>query len=422
MYYETIADVMERLFFAKPVPESRKVALKLLSLFGPRGIDTELFREALALESKDVFFEMGEEGWLTVGQRELSLHPVIRETAGRWEWSAGSRLAAGALMRSLSRDIRANGPRGFLRPAEDVLQNCLCDEPLRTSADYQALLLCTLWNMPRDREDFLFRFADQALFPPADGMEEEMLEAFDYIVYVYCDSGDFDGAFRVLEKLRRIPEKTRDDYLWGLYYSIVGEVYDAALGGAYAPGTKREARYLRQLFAALDRAISHMKRSNRQNAKSLLAKYMLEKAAIRIRSTPDKKREIRTLIENARALIGEADETPSLRVTRDLVCAWYYTLTQPDVSAAKTYMSRANQSAAPAFPTDLDAIDFLYIPCANMMLELGRFKESKDFLAEALAICNRRPELAPYARKRRMLEEYLRDIPSPSPYAPANPE
>lgn len=85
-FSDTIKNIMDALFEANALSESKKIILKAASLLGDRGMDVNLFHRALQVESKEDTNGLIKGGWLTIDGDTISMHRVIRETVHRWEW------------------------------------------------------------------------------------------------------------------------------------------------------------------------------------------------------------------------------------------------------------------------------------------------------------------------------------------------
>lgn len=151
----------------------------------------------------------------------------------------------------------------------------------------------------------------------------------------------------------------------------------------------------------MDKAVYHMKQEKSDKAKILCCKYVLGMACGMIRSTPEKKNEIKRLISGIKPTIQHYSSVNSyIRSVYYMVCAWYYTLCEPNNNAVVHYLYKASDIYEVREMSELDYIDYYYIPAANMMVELGEITKSLEYLEEAIHICDNHMDIAPYIRKK----------------------
>ena len=143
----------------------------------------------------------------------------------------------------------------------------------------------------------------------------------------------------------------------------------------------------------------------------LLIQYTLNKANVLIRSTPEKAGEIKKILDRAGKWIEENTQVFSkLRWSHMMSMAWYYTLTEPDEEKAVFYCQCAEILVNYTCETELEYMDIITIPYANMMVEFGNLEKAKDILLSGIYICEKYPEMLPYLRKKEALESYLAEV------------
>lgn len=84
---DTIGNIIDALFEANNLSAEKKLLLKIFSLIGIDGIDINVYRKILQIESMDTINEVVNDGWLILNKDVLSMHPVIQEAIYRWEWT-----------------------------------------------------------------------------------------------------------------------------------------------------------------------------------------------------------------------------------------------------------------------------------------------------------------------------------------------
>lgn len=92
------------------------------------------------------------------------------------------------------------------------------------------------------------------------------------------------------------------------------------------------------------------------------------------------------------------------------VCAWYFTLIEPSLQATEEFMTKASEIFAQTAPTDLDEIDCINIPRADMYCLWECYSQSAKLLMEAIEICEKNEPVVPYIRKKVELFGCLLDV------------
>lgn len=105
-FSDTIENIMDALFEANALSESKKIILKVASLLGDHGMDINLFHRALQVESKEDTNGLIKGGWLTIDGHTISMHHVIREAVHRWEWCKSFAEAAEQFLSYFYMEIR----------------------------------------------------------------------------------------------------------------------------------------------------------------------------------------------------------------------------------------------------------------------------------------------------------------------------
>lgn len=93
-----------------------------------------------------------------------------------------------------------------------------------------------------------------------------------------------------------------------------------------------------------------------------------------------------------------------------MTCAWYYTYVNQDIKKVSDYINLAYETQMQICESDLDLIDNLFVPAANIFLENGQEKEAEKWLLLGVKICEENEEIIPFARKKKELDTYLLDV------------
>lgn len=470
--YEKISSIITALFSAEQMQPNKKVILKTLSLFHMPGIDINAFVKMLKLESKDELNELKAHGWINVDNGMISIHPVIRETIRGWEWNREFQNAALLVLSKIFLEIELEGKKEdypkklqernqklkiqlekngvvkkiidymvmkkgvtlevtlerimhsnevqatnqkklnkYLRLSEGVLDSCKKVTALHETNVYKDLLYCTIINTPRDREEYIMSHSEELFSDAACTNTEALIKLYDYVVYIHCAKGEFELAYDKITYARKIISKKSSNHLWGLYYEMESGYYDALLNGSYDAQSEEEGDILQMLVTSMDHAIRYMRKSRKPSSKQCLAKYLLSKTNIMIRSFPEEKVRIRELMDSAKELALEYTlEYSEVRTIYNMACAWYYTLSEPDYKRTIEFIQEAYEMAKNTTSTELDDIDFIIVPCANMMVEWEKHDDAATWLKIGIKICNSHESSLPYIRKKMDLFSYLLDV------------
>ena len=471
-YPETLRNIITALFEADQLSAQMKDFLKVMSLLDENGIDILLLQSILSLESKDDANTLIHDGWLNRDDKMISLHPVIQETVHCWEWSDGAKAYAIKLMEYLFRELkveehREDYPQKLLRImefsqeqfqkrprlkkwfdrytekqgvlgeairqrygrcddwspanlnkiafyvqlAEGILDNCRREPVLLEESIYLDLLYRTVVNMPRYREEYILDRAEELIGSPRSQNGFTIMKLYDCILSVYQERKDFNSASEKLKEAEQVAKKFGHSYIWAQYYDLLSEFYDHVLDGAYDAIEPDEEMLMKKMMDASDKTIHYARKSHRPGSKHLLAKAILSKATMLIRSEPEHKKQIDKLLAEAEKIVfAEAQPYAEVRCIYYMVKAWYATSIEQDFDNTIIYISKANQIANRITPTDLDDIDNMVIPCADMMCIWGRYSISANLLMDGIKTCEKNDTVIPYIRKKMQLYRCLLDV------------
>lgn len=471
-YSETIRGVLTALFEEDHLSEKMHGIMKFLSLTGDKGIDIQKFCTITETGSKDDVNSLIRDGWIQLSGTEISLHPVIQETVHCWEWSGEEKTNAEMLLHYLmcelkieshkedyprllaksiefsseqfqkhpllrkwfERVIEKNGVVGdmvreryarsdfgtptdrqkvdwLVSMSEVVLQNAKREPFLCETELYITLLCLTVQNMPCYREEYILKKAAEVIQNPKSRNGFLVMKMFKRIVEVYLDREDFDSALNAINEAERRAKEYGHNYVYALYYDMLADYYDYLLGGAYDEVEGENNGVLQQFSEAIDKTISYSRRTREIEAKQLLIKSLLAKATILIRNPQSDKKTINRLLDEAEKKIAvETLPYAEVRGIYYMVCAWYYTMVEPSLPRAERYMKEAREIFALTSPTDLDEIDRVYTPCAEMYCRFERYADSAQMLRDAIKICEKNEPVVPYIRKKMELYGCLLDV------------
>ena len=134
------------------------------------------------------------------------------------------------------------------------------------------------------------------------------------------------------------------------------------------------------------------------------------KAVVLIRSGRGKTGEIKVLLDKIQKSITKHAPPFSLPY-RDyyMTCAWYHTYYAVDHNRVKAYIEKATEITEAICYSDLDKIDELYSPAANIYLECKSYDDAVLYLLHSVHICEKHNEITAYRKKKlEMLSHLLR--------------
>ena len=471
-YYDRISAIIKAVYDVSVLSEDKKKCLKVLSLFDVKGIGVKEAREILMLESLDDIHELADLGWIELSENKVSMHPLIQETMHQIPWTNEYRKIAVTEMQMLFKAIKLNGKqeeypkklyernikikqnmersdladklvrkllhkkgvlgevtlerilsdeisqlpdykklRNALNTSKSVLYHCGKDSILSNEKVYKDLLFATLINSPKDQEEYVIGNCEK-LFSDKDCINPyTIMELYDYVAYLLCQKSDYDEAGKYLDKAKSFAQKWNDNYIWGLYYDMLMDFYEELLNGAYYSEDEDEVALMNKMLITIDKAIHYMGKSKHEMAKNRYAKYVLGKAALMIRSIPEESRKIKSLITGTKKIIEKNTlDYAEVRSVYYMVWAWYYTLCEPEMKEVLMNLKEAAVINEARNTSELDEVDYFYIPAANMMCELGEIKSTLELLDEAYKMCDTHADEIPYIRKKLDLLEYQLQI------------
>lgn len=394
----------------------------------------------------------------------LSLHSVIRETVRQWEWEEQYREPELRMLQWLLKMLRPEGmkeeyPKEFpedrkdyplwkkdqegkyqkrgrtlnyyLRLAVNVLDSLRRDGILNHTMEYKELLYRTILYMPRHREKYILTRSGELLQgigvsePGQDRAIEQnfieksgkiccnprvVLSVCDITAFIYCEKAEYEQAYKKIRSVENMVRKQHNHHLWGMYYAILSQYYDALLQGAYDAWSEEEKEILYKLLRTQELAVRHMRKAKERDSGQCLTRYMLEKAALLIRSGGNAG-EIKRLLDRGKLLM-EKHVLPcsEIRQAYYLTCGWYYTMSEPDYKRMEASMRKACEIADKRKVSELDRIDFIMVPYADMLLIWKKAEPAEKRLMKGIDCCNQYPYSLPFIRKKMELYSYLLDV------------
>lgn len=316
----------------------------------------------------------------------------------------------------------------LLTQAEDILRQCRREPALSSNVIYQDLRWAVLLYMPTYREDYILSETGDILAETGNFYAKQssrellrcehesrnpvvLLRIYARAALIHADHRRFDEAQMLLEQAGKTAKKVRQAAVYAAYYDLLSAYYDIRLNGFYDAESSEDEHLLDRMLEAIDKTLHYARRDRDWDVMHLYEKNLLAKAVLWLRSGRGSEREIRDLIGRARKLIR--DNTfpyAEVRFHYYLVCAWYRALAQNQEEMAERYIRAAWELADIIIPTDLQKIEEVIIPCANILFELGSHKKSMMWLGFGIRLCRGHANTDSYARVRQELCDHYWEV------------
>lgn len=314
----------------------------------------------------------------------------------------------------------------LLFQAENILKQCQREAALCDTDLFLNLQLTVLHNMPRYREDFIFSeknrlFANNAKVLDfgeyANSMRNISQDAvslmliYKLVFSIYAAHGNKEAMKDWLESANKAARHFRKQEIYAIYYNMVSDYYDILLDGSYDTEDPNEERLLNKMLDAIEKTLHYSKRGLSHDVNHLYAKNILAKATILMRSGRCTEKEISTLINTAKKIITEnTSQYADVRLQYYLVCAWYFALVHDSAMSTDVFVKNARELSDIIIPTDLQKIEEVIIPCANIFFELSCHDKAMALLYEGTRLCAKHANTDSYAHIRQELCNHLFEV------------
>ncbi len=424
MYHETINNIVNVLFESSDLSPTQKIILNTLSLFGMSKTNIRIFSEMLELHSKDDINKLISDGWINIEHNNIFMHPVIIETIRQWQWTDEFIAAALKIINAIFKKIKPiNTNQGLQNPeshkklelyiqySENILESCQDNKIICTSKIYQELLYNTIINMPRDRENYIVEKSAELLINYDVLSKNNIIDLYDKVISIYEEKKDLENAWILIKQAKSFTKNCKDNTISGLYYDILAGFYDTKLNGFYDTQSSKDKVNLKNLIGSLNKAIHYLKKSNTNDGRYSLCECIVSKAIVLIRSCPKHTRKIHSLLILSDKIIKNFfPNNSNILFSYNMACAWYYTISEPEEKLTYTFIDNACKAAENTYYSDLDFIDSIIIPRANIDLEWQKYDSAAQQIISAIDICKNHNGVIPYIRKKKDLYNCLLDI------------
>lgn len=310
--------------------------------------------------------------------------------------------------------------------AESIIKQCQREEAICDTDLFINLQFTVLLNMPRYREDFIFSETSRLLADNAKAIDfgdyansmhdirqdaVVIMRVYELVFSIYAAHGDKEAMKDWLDSAEKASRHFRKQEAYAIYYNMVSDYYDILLDGSYDTEDPDEELLLNKMLDAIKKTLHYSKRGLSHDGNHLYAKNILAKATILMRSGRGTEKEISDLIDTAKKIIAEnTSQYADVRLQYDLVCAWYFALVHDSAKSTDVFVKDARELSDIIIPTDLQKIEEVIIPCANIFFELNCHGRAMALLYEGTRLCAKHANTDSYARIRQELCDHLWEV------------
>lgn len=311
----------------------------------------------------------------------------------------------------------------LLFQAENIIKQCQREEVFYDTDIFVNLQFAVLLNMPRYREDFISSETSRILAENAKAIDlgdfvgpmsdirqdaTMIMRVYELAFSIHAAHRDTDAMKALLDKANKASKHFRKRESYAIYYNMVSDYYDILLDGSYDTEDPDEGILLNNMLDAIDQTLHYSKHGLSHDGDHLYAKNILAKATVLMRSGRGTEKDISDLIDTAKKVIAEnTSQYADVRLQYYLVCAWYFALIHDSAKSTDVFVENARELSEIIIPTDLQKIEEVIIPCANMFFELSCFGKSMSLLYEGTRLCAKHANTDSYARTRQDLCDHL---------------
>ena len=392
-WHGTLLKILDQLVEIDRFSRRDRVCMKLLSLFAAPGLDAGLFKSLAAMDSLDVINELEASGWVKTDNRNLVLHPMMREYIRTWPWTEEMEASAEQMMRSLYERIRPAGTRhdGGRQFPEDYgrlyrllsVARQMIDNTDRTTEASQHLLLRLLMDAPVDQDTpALFRMLE-LLENPMYLDDSSILRLYETAAYYRARLYMPDEAIKILKDMKRYLRKHPSAYYLSAYHRAMGVILHNA------------NRDLKTILRHEDKAIAAARVSTHPEAKKQLAACLMNKART-LMSEGLRQDQVKKLILEAEPIVYRYTEPLDYERYQFSCNAAMFFAMEGNADTAQAMMDAADAIAYASPDSDLAIAEHLIEEAAPIRMEMGRLDQAADTVIEAIHICENHLEALRY--------------------------
>lgn len=452
IYNQTLSSLLQSLFQQGHLSLTCQAVMKALSLFGHHAVAITVVKAMLGNDGSDLTL-LYQQGWIQVEENMVSLHPCIREAVRQWEYSDEalryvrnimSYLDTGIcneseitstvnmypyifqsslLVRKLWKEMKdaesvfETEPILESDPTENHMHLVLSISVLKSlrkensfchTSLYRKLLFHTLFHVPFAYQEYLYQACMDYIDLYKDENHVDLVRVYELLCDVLYDHSRIKEAEKRIDELKQIIRMDLNPSVRGKYHYLLIGYYDELLNGGYDAITVSEHAYLKGMLKEIDRAIRYLRLTKNE---MLLGECYRTKALVLIRSGKGNEKEIGALLNNVSEITLRC-HNPYTRLNRDtmLTKAWYDTYIIEDENRTLSHLKQAYEITMHIPHSDIDIIEDVLSPTANILFEWGKHKDASLWLLLAAAICERHCDLPAYVHKQMEMLSHLLEV------------
>ncbi|MGM9941884.1 MAG: hypothetical protein ACI32N_07850 [Bulleidia sp.] len=454
VYRHTLFEVLQVLFQQGRLSPACQAVMKALSLFGSTPVSVSEIRTMSGMKDSVDLSLLYRQGWIQADHSMVSLHPSVLYAVLQWEHSELSLKYAENIMDSLDtrvcseREITSNAnlyPHLFdhsrivrhlcrdsveaknLIETEPVLQTeehesdhrnlilavavlkaLRSETKLCHTSMYRSLLIHTLFHVPFAYQEYLEQACMDYIRLFRDGNHCDLVKVYELLCDVLYDQNRMQDAKQRIDELKQNIQTDLNPLVRGRYHYLVAGYYDELLNGGYDAVSDQEKRYLKRMLKETDRAIRYLRWTKDEN---LLAECCRVKALVLIRSGTGSIKEAESLLQRVIGIV-EHCRNPYTRLNWDLhmTLAWYDTYIRKDIRSTNVNLKQAYALTLHIPHSDIDMIEDIISPTANILFEWGQHREASLWLLLGCAVCEKHWDLPAYVKKQTELLSHLLEV------------
>lgn len=396
-YQDSIKQAIQKLFSYSEISDEYRAILRVIVLFGNKGIEITNLCECLDIEKRDEILTLYQEGWIDIENAVITTHPVVAEAVSDWKINSVEKRKILMVLRFLISKLEVE--RQYLRLAMEFSYGCSRCKEIKIYDVYRKLLFCTIENVSYENDDYIREKGEEFIEISENHIDVMLLKVVDKVLGVYYDYKEIDIAKRLIGQIKRKISGNHNHYVQALYYYILSGYIDELLDGNYEPKTEEEFRLLKADLVAVNKAIQHIKKSNDADTGMMLGEFYRLKALLMIRSGYGRKGEVTTLLSNIQNIINQYSKQ-NTKMERDfyMACAWYYTYVEMNRKKAGICLKRAFAITNQISISDQERIEEYLSPAANILLECRKYDKAEQYLLYAIKLCKKHFDIITYRR------------------------
>lgn len=396
LYHDDMQQILKTLFDEQQLQESQRIILKLIWLYGRNEIPLSYFMQLYEKITLSDLYELHRLGWIHYDQGYISMHPLIQEVVQQYEWSQEGIHQYERFIQQMKKQLDKI-PLVYL-PYLEGFPNKLT--PKMKQQSYIELLEqyskvekkeLSIWMI-----DEIYQLRSYAKHHPS----LSLYILYQYYIEYYLEQHDNVKSKEFIEQVKPRTfvkadpiSKAHYHFLWVAYYDARNDIYDPFL-------------YLKHL----DQCMFYLKYSKHSQKDAFMMSCYSTKINMYVRSGLGSVSQVKKLIHQYHTLLKKGNCNIEDRFGYYISLAWYYCEVEQNQKNMEICIQKAYAYAIKCFPSQLDIVDMIYIPTAQMMLDLQQYTSAILWLKKGIQLLQEKIHIAPFHRKIHDMHQYMIDV------------